>query len=196
MAAAWFYWSVRLLLSNRLWFSFSSSPSRTTLPELAFSDLLPSDCNLPKPPSSPPLCLLACSFFVVFSFFFALSPVHYTKKLEGPTPCTVMVCVNGPAVRTSVRTLDSFWSKNMHYDTDVILEMVPAHLSLLIHMCDFVCVLEVDIYFTGKTSTSYPPPHAAALPLRGCRGSEQRKHHRLSNSTFWPSRQPVDRVQL
>lgn len=204
-----------MLLSNWLWFSSTpsviSSLSWTISPELAYSDLFPSDCNLPKPLqvlwcflflitffylpplSSPPLCFLAWSFFVFFSFF---SPVHYMKKLEGSTPCTVMVCVNGPAVRTSVRTLDSFWSKNMHCDTDVILEMVSALLSLLI-LCVvlYVCFCTRGWYlFYWKTCTSYPLHYSTSSLW--IQRSEQRKHHCLSNSTFWPSRQPIDRVQL
>ena len=47
------------------------------------------------------------------------------KKVEAPTPCTVTAFASGPAVRTSARTLDSFWSK------DSTAKMLPLHLSLL-----------------------------------------------------------------
>lgn len=58
--------------------------------------------------------------------------VRCMKKVEGPTHCMVMACVSGQAVRTSARTLDSFWSKSTPYDIDFTLEIVckgSLHLS-------------------------------------------------------------------
>lgn len=66
----------------------------------------------PSPSSSPglpPLC-----FCLLTPLSFPPPPVHYMKKVEAPTPCTVTACASGPAARTSARTSDSFWSKRTH----------------------------------------------------------------------------------
>lgn len=91
------------------------------------------------------------------------------KKVEGPTPCMVMVCVSGPAVRTSARTSDSFWSKNMLYDKDVILQMMSAHLFLLTPW-RILCVCTRSKYlFYWVTHKSYPLHHSTSFlwVLRG-----------------------------